>query len=617
MRFTRHLCLFSLLSCAVGAVTVGIGLSDSLAQEAADTPAAEAADVRSAPRALDSREGLVGRRLDLPAFTDTAGKAGSLSNVMGKNGLVIVTRTTTCPVCRRYSSRLAELAASYGERGFGFLVVNPAEHESAADVTKDAKKHGLTMRHVADSEHVLARALGIRTTTEVFVLDRAQTLVYRGALDDQYGVGYARAEPQNTYLTDALDAVLAGELPRVAHTTAPGCTLKLKAAPQGAKPDPKEAVTYHGRIARILDRQCVECHREGENGPFPLDTYKDARGNAGMIAEMVGSRLMPPWFASPHVGEWENDRSLSDDDRNAVLAWVKDDSPQGDPAHAAVPIKRVDGWRIGKPDLVIRRETPYDIPATGVLRYRNFRVSTGLTEDRWVRAIEVRPTAPQVVHHVLIFVKYPKDHPRAGEQPRDLDGLAGYFAGMVPGQGHVIYPDGLAKFLPAGAQLRFQVHYTPNGEATQDTPQLGLIFADGKPEREVQTRGVFNARFRIPAGDPNFEVKGAWLFPRRARILAFMPHMHLRGKAARFEISPPGGDDSVVLDVPRYDFNWQFQYWLREPLDVEKRTVIRATGWFDNSDKNPANPDPTKVVKFGNQTFDEMMIGYVEWYPLD
>jgi len=601
----------------IAVVAISFALCGGISLSRAQEPAPKPDTLRAAPQALDRREGQVGRRVELPGFTDLEGKSRTVAGLMGKRGLVIVTRSITCPVCRRYTARVRNLAKEYGARGFGFLIVNPSEHESVADVRADAAEQKLAVPHVSDRDHAISGKLAIRTTAEVFVLDRTQTLVYRGAIDDQYGVGYSREAPRRTYLVDALEALLREDAPRVPHTTAPGCVLKLKAAPAASTAPEPTSVTYHGRVARIFDRHCVECHRAGERGPFPLDTYKAARGNAGMIEAMVERRLMPPWFAAPHTGPWENDRSLSEEDRSAVLQWVKDDCPAGDAAQAALPLRRVTGWRIGQPDVVIRPKRAFKVPSTGVLKYRNFRLPTGLKEDRWVQAIELRPTAPQVVHHILVFVRYPKGHPRAAEQPKDLDGLAGYFAGMVPGQGHVIYPKGLAKFLPAGATLRFQVHYTPNGTATQDTPQLGLIFAPGKPEREVRTRGVFNVRFRIPPGDPNFEVQGAWMFPRRARILAFMPHMHLRGKAARFEISPPSGESRVVLDVPRYDFNWQFQYWLREPLDVEKRTVVRATGWFDNSDKNPANPDPTKTVRFGNQTFDEMMIGYVEWYPLD
>jgi hypothetical protein len=243
-------------------------------------------------------------------------------------------------------------------------------------------------------------------------------------------------------------------------------------------------------------------------------------------------------------------------------------------------------------------------------------VQTHLAEDKWVKAVEIRPTSPQVVHHVLVFVIYPPSHPRLGEQPRYKDGLDGYFAGLVPGQGHVIYPRGLAKFLPRDATLVFQIHYTPNGTATQDRPKIGLVYGDGPPEHEISTRGVFNTRFRIPPGDGNFKVSATHYFQNPARLLSFNPHSHVRGKAYRYELQYPGGKTETVLDLPRYDFNWQMEYVLRDPIDVPAGTRLKVTAWYDNSEKNPANPDPGATVRFGDQTWDEMMIGYFSGYRL-
>lgn len=575
---------------------------------AGDDPVAEQ-PLREAPRLLDPGEGRLGERVDLPPFTDLEGRAGTLAGVIGEQGLVIVTHTRGCPASRRYAPRVEALRKEFEPRGFGFLMLNPAEQDDDAELRETVETVGIGTRYVHDADRRLARVLQVRTTTEVFVLDRAHTLVYRGAVDDQYGLGYALAAPRHNYLRDALAAVLDGRQPEVQCTSAPGCVLDVGEPPAGTG-----GVTYHGRISRILDRHCVECHRDGENGPFTLDTYADAKGNAPMIRQVIERGLMPPWFAAPHVGgPWRNDRSLSARDRAALLDWIAGGCPAGDRSEAPVPIARATGWRIGEPDLVLSPAKPFPVPAEGVVPYRFAQVETRLEEDRWVRAFEIRPSAPEVVHHVLVFIRFPKDDPRWSQRPADLEGVAGYFAGMVPGQGHVIYPEGYAKLLPKGAILRFQIHYTPNGNAKTDLPRLGLIFAEGPPKYEVRTQGVFNVRFEIPPGAPNHEVSGTWMFPKPSRILGFMPHMHLRGKAARYELAEPFEEERVVLDVPRYDFNWQLAYWLRDPLDVPARTMVRATGWFDNSAANPANPDPGKAVRFGQQTFDEMMIGYVEY----
>jgi hypothetical protein len=341
-----------------------------------------------------------------------------------------------------------------------------------------------------------------------------------------------------------------------------------------------------------------------------------SRENVGTIKRLVKRGVMPPWFADPKVGHWSNDRSLSPRDRDDLIAWIDAGAPEGDAADAPVQRKFVAGWKIGQPDAVFETPVTFDIPATGAMEYQRVALQTHLPQDKWVTAIEIRPTSPAVVHHMLVFAVYPPDHERLSEQPRYRDGLDGYFAGLVPGQGHVIYPRGIAKLLPRNALLIFQIHYTPNGTATQDRPKIGMTFSDGPPEHEISTRGVFNTRFETPPGAANFPVTATHRFRHASRLLSFMPHSHVRGKAYRYEMVYPDGRTETVLNVPRYDFNWQLEYYLREPLDVPAGTRLKVTAWYDNSDNNPANPDPKATVRFGDQTWDEMMIGYFSGYRL-
>jgi hypothetical protein len=380
---------------------------------------------------------------------------------------------------------------------------------------------------------------------------------------------------------------------------------------------PSGDVTWHGRISRIVADNCQECHREGENGPFELMTYDDVKANRSMIRRQVRNKLMPPWFANSEHGDFSNDRSLSDSDREALLTWIENDCPEGDAADAPVAKKWTSGWRIGEPDVVFEIPNEQKIPAKGTVKYKYESIVTSFDEDRWVQAMEIRPTAPQVVHHVLIFLRYPRNHPRASEQPQDHGGLYGYFMGMVPGQGDVTFPDGMGKFLPKGAEMVFQIHYTPNGEEVVDRTRLGVIFCKERPETEIKTTGISNALFEIPPGADNHEVRALHVTAKKMRLLSLMPHMHVRGKAYKYVAKLPDDTEIVLLDIPRYDFNWQLLYVLREPIDLPKGTKIYATGWFDNSDKNPANPNPKAKVRFGEQTWDEMQIGYVNWYELD
>jgi hypothetical protein len=331
-----------------------------------------------------------------------------------------------------------------------------------------------------------------------------------------------------------------------------------------------------------------------------------------MVRHMVEERAMPPWSAGEGSLPMSSDRSLSEEDRRDVIAWIAAGAPEGDAADAAAAVRFSDGWRIGTPDLIL--EAPeQSVPAEGTVPYRYIAVPVSVEEDRWVSAVEIRVDAPRVVHHVLAFLQYPEGHPQRALQPDFRGGLAGYFAAMVPGEGALEWGDGRAKRLPAGTLLVFQVHYTTDGTAARDRPRLGVRFAAGPPREEVRTLSAYTMRFAIPPGAPRHEVRASRKFTGAGRILAFMPHMHLRGTAFRYELETPDGARRTLLDVPKWDFNWQWAYRLREPLDVPAGSRLHATGWFDNSPGNPGNPDPSREVRFGEQTWEEMMIGYFEW----
>jgi len=319
---------------------------------------------------------------------------------------------------------------------------------------------------------------------------------------------------------------------------------------------------------------------------------------------------MPPWFAAPpKKGEhspFANDRTLTDADKKDLFAWLAGDMKKGDPADAPLPRKYDSGWLIGKPDAVFQIPRPIAVKAEGVMSYQNAGVETNYDEDMWVQSMEVQPTARDVVHHVLVFAN-PKGVRGGGE-------LQGFFAVYVPGNNVLIYPDGYAKKLPKGSTLRFQIHYTPNGKATSDQTKLALVFAKEKPRHEVQVTAVVNPVFSIPAGADNHKVSASLpSVPVDARILAMFPHAHLRGKAARYELKTPDGKTQTLLDVPHYDFNWQLEYRFANPVSVPKGSTLTYTAWYDNSSKNPANPDPTKSVRWGDQTYDEMHLGYIEY----
>lgn len=553
----------------------------------------------------------IGRMAPAVSLVDLGGKTLKLLDVKG-SAIVVAFTSATCPVAMKLGPTLGALEREFRPRGVAFVYVNPTAAETPAQMRAYVRDMGLSGRYAPDPKGDAAAALGARTTTDVFVFDAGRTLVYQGAVDDQYGIGTAKAEPRQRFVADAIEAALAGRRPDIEATVAPGCLL-TKGTPPARGP-----VTYYKDVSRILQRRCVPCHTEGGVAPFRLDRYEDARSRAAMLTAVVDAGIMPPWFAAPPKrgaeSPWRNDRSLTAEEKRTLGEWSRAGAPAGDKSDAPKPLPIRGLWEIGEPDVVLEMPREISIPASGVVPYQYAIVDTAFTEDRWIRAVEVMPGDKTVVHHVLVFVMPPL---RYAQSRRDnltepLDERRGYLAGFAPGTGAGVFPEGYAKRVPAGSRLLFQIHYTPSGRATKDRTRLGLVFAKSKPAYEVVTRGIANTQFRIPPGDANHRVNAAMTMPEDARILGFFPHMHLRGKAFRYELEAEG-EKRVLLDVPRFDFNWQLYYELRNPLPVAKGVRITATGWFDNSEDNAANPDPTATVRWGPQTFEEMMLGYVEY----
>jgi len=568
--------------------------------------------VREGPQLLRPAEHGVGRLIEPLVFTDIDGRQHQLTDPGRATRLTVFCLTSTsCPLSRKYLPTVARLAAK-AEAGVRFVCVNPIATDTAASMAAAAATVPEAI-YVHDPEGRLCQQLAATSTTDVVVLDANRTVVYHGAVDDQYGFGYAREQPQQNYLADAIQTVLAGGQPSIAATSAPGCDLGFAELPLVST-----AITYHGKISRIIQRHCLECHRAGGIGPFTLATYNDLVAHAGMIETVVTNQTMPPWFAddshdgtgADHALIWANDRSLAASDREQLLAWLRGGRPRGDQADAPAAMEFPDEWQIGTPDAIWEFSEAIPVKATGIMPYRYVTVETGLTESKWVQAIEIQPGDPEVVHHVIITVKQPEE-PSSSQAQREEDGL---WAGYVPGQAVWAYPTGFARFLPEGARLVFQMHYTPNGTATTDRTRVGVIYADEPPAHEVRVKGIMNHRIEIPPHAARHREEASLKLPVDATVLGFLPHLHLRGAACRYEVIDGAGDVEALLDIPRYDFNWQLLYRYAQPRALQAGDTLRFTAWFDNSSGNPANPDPGATVRWGQQTFDEMLLGYVEYF---
>ncbi|MBI3654703.1 MAG: cytochrome c [Acidobacteria bacterium] len=381
-----------------------------------------------------------------------------------------------------------------------------------------------------------------------------------------------------------------------------GCFALTEANASDSKKAANAKVTFTKDVAPIFYSKCVECHRAGEIAPMSLMSYKEARPWARSIKEKVVTKVMPPWHADPKHGAFSNDRRLSQKEVETIAAWVDGGALEGNPKELPPTPKFVEGWNIGKPDLIFQMPEACAVPASGVVAYKYFNVPTNFTEDKWVQAAEIRPENRSVVHHIIVFIQ--------------TKGRQQLLTGWAPGEQPAVMKDGLAKRIPAGATLVFQVHYTPNGKAASDRSYVGLIFAKEKPRNELLVMPVLNMKFVIPAGEANYQVESSYTFKEDAHIRTLMPHMHLRGKDFLYRVTYPDGHSEIILSVPKYDFNWQTYYFLKEPVAAPKGTRVDCLAHFDNSTQNKYNPDATTEVKWGDQTFEEMMIGWMS-YTLD
>ncbi len=528
---------------------------------------------------------------------DYRGKQHSLGDYSKSKLVVLAVLGTDCPLVKLYAPRLERLSKKYADQGVTFLGINSNEQDTVTKVAAFARIHRITFPVLKDPDNAVADLLKAERSPEVFVLDAKRQIRYRGRIDDQFGVGFQRSKPTRDDLAIAIDELLAGKKVSIAKTKATGCIIG-----RSPKVKPTGEVTYSNQISRILQNNCVSCHRKGDIAPFPLTTYKEVRGWAGMINEVVQEKRMPPWNANPKHGKFKNEAILTKEEKKLIETWVENGRPEGDRKDLPKPKKFTEGWQIPKPDVVFAMsKKPYKVPAEGVVKYQYFSVPTNFKEDKWIQAAEAIPGNRSVVHHIIVFVRPPKS---AGF--RSAGGI-----GFAPGLPPPIYPKGTAMYVPAGSRLVFQVHYTPNGSPQQDISKVGFVFANPKSVKKIIGGGMAaNRGFRIPPGADNHKVVSSYTFWRETKMLSLSPHMHLRGKSFRFEAHYPNGKKEILLDVPKYDFNWQLRYVLAKPKVMPKGTKLICTAHFDNSEFNLNNPDPKKTVRWGDQTWEEMMIGW-------
>ncbi len=576
-----------------------------------------------AEKMLAESEKRIGRKIDDFSLLDPRGASISLSDTKDKKLVVVAFLGTECPVAKACGAKLAKLANEYEAKGVVFAAIFSNQQDTLAAIGQFAKQQEIKFACLKDPGNVIADRFGALRTPDLFVLDAERVVRYWGRIDDEFQVGVKKAKPGRRDLAEALDELLSDKKVSVPTTSVAGCIIG-----RVTQPDETSSITYSKQVSRIFQNRCVDCHRSGEVAPFALTSYQDAAGWAETIAEVVKAQRMPPWGADPKYGTFRNDCRLSDDEKQTIYDWVKAGAPEGKASDLPTPKKYTEGWRISTPDQVVHiSDKAFHVPAEGEVKYQYFTVDPGFKEDKWIQAAECRAGNREVVHHMLVYVKPPE---AVGEKAKPFEGRPAltlakregdfptdWLVAMAPGSRPLLLPTGLAKKIPAGSKLVFQMHYTPNGKAQDDRSYLGLVFADPETvKREVMTWKAANPKFLIPPGNSDYKVEADYKFSKDTVLLAMFPHMHLRGKAFQYEAIYPDGKTEILLNVPKYDFNWQNSYEYSGLKIMPAGTRLHCTAWFDNSKENLANPNPLAFVRWGDQTWDEMMIGYFAMTPV-
>jgi peroxiredoxin len=564
-----------------------------------------------APKAMNAEarsDSPLGRQIRDFTLGDFRGKPCALADLKSSRAIVVTFVGVECPLVQHYAARLQQMADKYEPQQVAFLAIDSNQQDSQAEIAHFARTHKLRLTVLRDPGNKVADHFGAERTPEVFVLDEGRRIVYHGRIDDQFSYGKQKPKVERTYLTDAIDQLLAGKPIHISEAKSVGCQIGRVLAPQV-----KSDITYSKHIARIFQDRCVRCHRPGEIGPFSLTSYGEVVGWAGMIREVVAEGRMPPWHASPDHGQFINDQRLSEAEKQQISEWVAAGAPEGNPRDLPKPREFTAGWQIGQPDVVIAMgEKPFDVPAAGDVRYQYFVVDPGFKEDKWITSAECRPGNPAVVHHMIVGIG------RSGsDRTTEFAGLrSDWITAMTAGARPMILRPGMAKLIPAGSKLVFQLHYAPNGTPQQDLSSVGFIFADPQEiRRQVGTNKAENNTFQIPPHAASHPVRATHVFPIDMLLLSMYPHMHLRGKSFRYTARYPDGREEILLDIPAYDCNWQNTYEFVEPKLMPRGTHLICDAQYDNSEYNLANPDPAATVKLGDQAWEEMMIGYFDATP--
>ena len=562
------------------------------------------------PGHLAQASAAAGQKVDNFELTDQNLLGHSLYSMADAKAIVIITQGNGCPVVRNNGTAYNALKAAYKDKGVEFMMLNANTQDSREDILKEAADFHYDFPILQDTNQLVGEQLHLERTGEVIVIDpKTWSIVFRGPVDDRVTYERQKAKATKHYAADALDQFLAGRPVRDAHEMAPGCIINLLEA--SAQP---QKISYTHDIAPIIQEKCVSCHQPGGIGPMNLTNYDFIKGQSSMIREVIRTRRMPPFHVDPRIGHFNNDKSLSAEQTKLLVHWIEAGSPRGDGADPlAGQTFHAPEWPLGKPDMVL--DIPaFTIKANGVVDYQQPWVAMNATEDHWLRASTIKVDQRQGVHHVLTgFMDKVPEGPNSRGGSISGPSIGGYAVGAESS----VMPTDSGTFLPAGGAIGFQMHYSPFGKEVTDHTQVGLYFYDKDklPTHVMHNSVIADQQMLVPANADNWEDVAYVNFAHDAKLYSAFPHAHYRGRSSKLELQYPDGHRQILLAMPHYDFNWQGAYEFKDPIDIPAGSKLIAYFTYDNSKRNPANPDPNRVVPWGEQSFDEMfyMAFTYEW----
>ena len=546
-------------------------------------------------------EAVVSLKVDNFRLTDQNLESHELDRLADASAIVLLTQQNGCPVSRNTGASMKGLVAAYAGKGVEFMMLNSNPQDTRDEIVAEAKTYGYDVPILMDTTQLVAEQLNVTRTAEAIVIDpKTMKVIYRGPIDDRVTYERQRAKANHTWAKDALDAFLAGKPIAMSYQKAVGCLINF---PERNNAAPLQ-ISYVKQIAPIIQEKCVSCHQAGGIGPMPLTSYQRIKSYAPMIREVIRTQRMPPWRADPSVGKFHDDKGLTSEQTRDLVHWIEAGAPRGegtDPI-AAVTYQAAE-WPLGKPDLIL--DVPaYDIPATGIVDYQRPFILNPLKDGRWLRASTIKVENRQAVHHILTgYMTTPPELGAPANESRWGVSVGGYAVGAES----IAQPEDTGAYMPPGGAIGFQNHYTPFGQAVTERSKIALYFYDKTPTLVMHNSVIANPNISIPPNVESWKQQAYLTFPKDALLFGAFPHAHYRGASSQLWIRYPDGKEKLLLALPHYDFNWQRDYAFQEPIAVPAGSKLIAIYTYDNSKRNPANPDPNRTVPWGDQSFDEML----------